>query len=91
MIAWTAVFLLFFDCGFSLGFGEFFLPGCLIGIVLSLYIYCRKCFSSTEKRFSYLSVGLVLISCCYFIKKSSQAERRIPPPLQAAGGMRPCI
>jgi FtsH-binding integral membrane protein len=25
------------------------------------------------------------------IKKSSQAERRIPPPLQAAGGMHPCI
>jgi putative transposase len=26
-----------------------------------------------------------------FIKKPSQAERRIPPPLQAAGGMRPCL
>jgi hypothetical protein len=31
------------------------------------------------------------IGVLWFIKISSQAERRIPPPLQAAGGMRPCI
>ena len=68
-ISWTAISLLLFDCWASLGIGPYFLPGCAIGIGLSLLIYISKRFTYGEKQFSYLGMILVIIACCYFITR----------------------
>lgn len=61
----TTMNMVAFVCYASYGLA--FVEHYIIGIVLSICIFCSKVFTKKEKYIAYISMILVFLSCCYFI------------------------